>query len=53
MYLQDLKSEIRNVAKFLNVDVNDETVERLSDHLSFKKMKGLCYKFSTAPFSIY
>lgn len=42
----DLKSEIRNVAKFLNVEVDDETLEMLRDHLSFKTMKGLLFKLS-------
>ncbi|XP_022186789.1 luciferin sulfotransferase isoform X1 [Nilaparvata lugens] len=37
---KDLPSVIRKTAKFLNKDLSDEQVSRLSEHLSFESMKN-------------
>lgn len=37
---RDLKSVIIKVAKFLNKSLNDEELDKLVDHLSFKSMKN-------------
>ena len=37
---KDLASSVKKVAKFLGKDVTDEMVEKLVDHLSFKRMKN-------------
>ena len=38
--LQDSKSEIRNLAKFLEVEVDENLVRDIDDLCSFDKMKG-------------
>jgi hypothetical protein len=38
--LQDNKSEIRNLAKFLEVEVDENLVRDIDDLCSFDKMKG-------------
>ena len=44
LFFEDLKKDLtpstRKVAKFLGKDISDEMVEKLVDHLSFKKMKN-------------
>ena len=37
---RDIKSVIRKIANFLKVDVTDESVELLAEHISFKNMKA-------------
>ena len=36
---RDIKSVIKKIATFLEVDVTDDSVELLAEHTSFKNMK--------------
>lgn len=38
---KDLKSVIKNVAKFLEKDLTDDDIEKLSKHLTFQNMKNM------------
>ncbi|XP_070560119.1 sulfotransferase 1C4-like [Ptychodera flava] len=38
--IRDLKSCIRQIAKFLNVRLTDGAVDKISDHCSFQSMKN-------------